>query len=247
MICSNCGHDNPAAAQFCARCGSSLLQPLPPSGLPSAEPRPVEPAPVIRPKAVVNYSEGGTRFLDRVGSRSVAAVLVAVSSLAVIGWLGAQALYTVDQTQFVVVARLGEIIEVHRSPGLNLKVPFIDTVYRLDNRVLSIDVPPTSMPDVDGQFLLIDADVRYQITDPRKFIERLRDEMTASSRIRQIVIAELRNEVGLSTQAEIIGERLSGIEEAARANAAARVNAPENDFGIKIVEVRAIIRAQSDK
>ena len=180
----------------------------------------------------------------------VVAVLVGVN----------QVLYTVDQTQFVVITRFGEITEVHSTPGLKVKVPFIDTVNRLDNRVLRIDVPPTSMPDVDNQFLEMDAYVRYQITDPRKFIQTLRNEVSAASTIGQIVIAALRNEVGLSTQPEIIGGRLLEIQQdrtvveelltadgiptrlaivtAARASANASVNAPENDFGINIVDVR---------
>ena len=268
LICPSCGHDNPADAQFCARCGSSLPQPSPPSGMPPVERRPVERAPVIRPEAVVSYSEGGTRFFDRVGSRSIAAVLVALSSLAILGWLGAQVVYSVDQTQFVVITRFGEITEVHASPGLNFKMPFIDTVHRLDNRVLRVDLPPPSMPDVDNQFLEMDAFVRYQITDPVKFIQTLRNEVSAASTIGQIVIAALRNEVGLSTQAEITGERLTGIEqqdpivellltadgrpasqaivEAARAKIDALVHAPENDFGIEIMDVQAIMRGASD-
>ena len=171
-----------------------------------------------------------------------------------------QVLYTVDETQSVVITRFGEITEVRTSPGLKVKVPFIDTVNRLDNRVLRIDVPPASMPDVDNQFLEVDAYVRYQITDPRKFIETLRDEVSAASIIGQIVIAALRNEVGLSTQEEIIGGRLLEIQQertivealvtadgvptrlaivtAARVSANTAVNAAENDFGIKIVDVR---------
>ena len=171
-----------------------------------------------------------------------------------------QVLYTVDETQSVVITRFGEITEVRTSPGLKVKVPFIDTVNRLDNRVLRIDVPPASMPDVDNQFLEVDAYVRYQITDPRKFIETLRDEVSAASIIGQIVIAALRNEVGLSSQEEILGGRLLEIQQertivealvtadgvptrlaivtAARVSANTAVNAAENDFGIKIVDVR---------
>lgn len=188
-----------------------------------------------------------------------ALILLGVLVLAV--FVGAnQVLYTVDQTQFVVITRFGEITQVYASPGLKVKVPFIDTVNRLDNRVLRIDVPPTSMPDVDNQFLEMDAYVRYQITDPRKFIQTLRNEVSAASTIGQIVIAALRNEVGLSTQPQIIGGRLLEIQqdrtvveplltadgtptrvaivEAARANAEAAVESPENDFGIRIVDVR---------
>lgn len=171
-----------------------------------------------------------------------------------------QALYTVDETQFVVVTRFGEITGVERTPGLKVKAPFIDTANRLDKRILRIDVPPTSMPDVDNQFLEVDAYVRYRIMEPRKFIERLRNENNARATIQQIVIAALRDEVGQSTQPQIIGGRLVGIQEdrteverlrnpdgvdtraaiVARALATANqvVTSAENDFGVSIVDVR---------
>lgn len=171
-----------------------------------------------------------------------------------------QALYTVDETQFVVVTRFGEITGVERTPGLKVKAPFIDTANRLDKRILRIDVPPTSMPDVDNQFLEVDAYVRYRIMEPRKFIERLRNENNARATIQQIVIAALRDEIGRSTQPQIIGGRLIGIQEdrteverlrnadgvdtraaiVARALATANqvVQSAENDFGVSIVDVR---------
>ena len=171
-----------------------------------------------------------------------------------------QALYTVDQTQFVVVTRFGEIQTVVSSPGLKVKAPFVDTANILDKRILRIDVTPTSMPDKDNQFLEVDAYVRYRIEEPRKFIERLRSENNADATIQQIVIAALRDEVGRSTQPEIIGGRLIGIDEdrtvveplqsadgvSTRAAIVARalttanqaVKSPENDFGVDIVDIR---------
>ena len=187
--------------------------------------------------------------------------LVGVVVLGAIGVL--LSAYTVDETQHVVITRFGEIREVHSTPGLKFRAPFIDQVNTLDKRILRIDVPPTSMPDVDNQFLQMDAYVRYRITDPQKFIEKLVSEITAESRIGSIVIAALRDEIGRSTQPQIIGGELLGIEEdrtvvqpltvdgdpngtptrvaiveAARASADATVKAPENDFGIQIVDLR---------
>ena len=92
-----------------------------------------------------------------------------------------QTLYTVDETQFVVVTRFGEIQTIVRSPGLKVKAPFVDTANVLDKRILRIDVTPTSMPDQDNQFLEVDAYVRYRIADPRQFIERLRTESSANA------------------------------------------------------------------
>lgn len=171
-----------------------------------------------------------------------------------------QALYTVDETQYVVVTRFGEIQNIVRTPGLKVKAPFVDTANVLDKRILRIDVTPTSMPDQDNQFLEVDAYVRYRIEDPRKFIERLRSQNNADATIQQIVIAALRDEVGRSTQPEIIGGRLIGIQEdrtevealvdgqgnptraaiVARALATANqeVKSAEKDFGVDIVDIR---------
>lgn len=125
--------------------------------------------------------------------------------------LGPQFLYTVDETQHVVITRFGEVQRVISTPGLKTKIPFIDKVNTIDKRLLRIDVPPTSIPDKENQFLEIDAYVRYLITDPRAFRETLLTEIGAASRIGAVVIAELRSAIGNRSREEIIG----GLTEAA--------------------------------
>ncbi len=180
---------------------------------------------------------------------------------------GPQFFYTVDQTQFAVVTRFGEIKDVKTTPGLKVKLAFADTVTRLDKRLLRIDVPPSSMPDRENQFLEIDAYVRYRIEDPRKFRQTLVDEITAASRISNIVTGELRAEIGQKTRPEIIGGQIltdedgrplkdeesrnivqplepdgvpirEAITRAVRDRSDQRVKSSENDFGITIVDVR---------
>ena len=174
--------------------------------------------------------------------------------------VGPQFFFTVDETQHVVITRFGEVQRIVSTPGLKTKAAFVDTVNVLDKRILRVDVTPISMPDQDNQFLEIDAYARYRIIDPKKFIEKLRDETTAASRIGQIVISQLRSEIGNKKQPEIIGGQLVEIREdrtvvdplleddgtATRAAITRRVRdssdqvvkSPENDFGIEIVDVR---------
>ena len=116
------------------------------------------------------------------------------------------------------------------------------------------------MPDKDQQFLEIDAYVRYKIIDPKRFLLTLRDELTAQSRIGNIVISEIRRVVAANEQTTIIGgvpeKQVDGTtlvkpkktdsEVATRefitrevllgANAA--VKSTENNFGIDITDVR---------
>ena len=133
---------------------------------------------------------------------TVLAVLVFVALLAQVAGFGVA--YTVDETEYVVITRFGEVQRGIASPGLKFKSP-VESVVRFDKRLLRIDVPVQSMPDRDSQFLEIDAYVRYRIRDPKVFLENLRDEFTAGQRIGSLAISAIRDEVGVRDRRDIIG------------------------------------------
>ena len=112
--------------------------------------------------------------------------------------------YTVDEREFVVITRFGQVQREVVNPGLKFKSP-VETVVRFDRRLLRIDVPVASMPDRDSQFLEIDAYVRYKITNPTLFLESLRDETNASRRIGDLAVSAIRDEVGVRDRRDIIG------------------------------------------
>ena len=112
--------------------------------------------------------------------------------------------YTVDETEYVVITRFGEVQRDVVSPGLKFKSP-LESVVRFDRRLLRIDVPVQSMPDRDSQFLEIDAYVRYRITDAKLFLENLQDESIAGTRIGSLAISAIRDEVGVRDRRDIIG------------------------------------------
>ena len=116
-----------------------------------------------------------------------------------------QALYVVDVTEQVIILRFGEVVDTHTTPGLNVKVPFVDTVVRLDKRILRIDAPPVSMPDKEKENLVIDIYARYRITDPVQFRKTLQSESNARSRLGDIVTSTLRDRVAQRDRNEIIG------------------------------------------
>ena len=132
----------------------------------------------------------------------VFAVIIVVSVLAQLAGFGV--LYTVDETQHAVITRFGNVQREISTPGLKFKSP-LETITRFDKRLLRINVPTAAMPDKESQFLEIDAYVRYIIVDPRAFLETLRDQDTASSRIGNLAIAALRAEVGLRDRRDIVG------------------------------------------
>ncbi len=181
---------------------------------------------------------------------------------AIIVWLvvillaifGPATLYTVDETHLAVVTRFGEIRGINTSAGLKIKAPFVDSVNRFDKRVLRVDVPPSTLPDREKEFLDIDAYARYRITDVRKFFEKLGNLDRAEDRIGRIVISGLREEIAQRTKEEIIGARIEETLDGERVIIATEsrqeildrvlaasdqaVKAPENDFGVAILDVR---------
>jgi membrane protease subunit HflC len=118
-----------------------------------------------------------------------------------------QALFQINETEVGIVTRFGEFRSSYITPGLKVKVPFIDTVTKFDKRLQRVDVPPESLLTSDKKRIRVDAYARYKILDPLLFFKTLTDETTADSRIASIVASNLREEIALDTQDEIISEK----------------------------------------
>ena len=115
------------------------------------------------------------------------------------------ALYQVDQTEYALQLRLGEVQHIRKDPGLYIKAPFIDNVQRIDRRTLRADIPPREVPDRDKERLIIDTVIRYQITDPLAFRTSLRNEATAHQRLQTIMYSAMRDTIAQHDRTDIIG------------------------------------------
>ena len=158
-------------------------------------------------------------------------ILIAVLAAAIVG---PQAFFVVDETQVAVVTRFGDPVRSIKSPGLYVKTPFIERVQYLDKRLLVFDAPPDSLLTKDKKRLVIDVYARGRITNPLRFVETLRTESRAASRAIDIVASELRREIGLDDQSEIIQTSRELIMNRVRD----AVEPKLLDFGIQIVDVR---------
>jgi membrane protease subunit HflC len=117
-----------------------------------------------------------------------------------------QIFYTVDETQMAIVTRFGEFKEAHTSPGIRTKWPFVYRVTKFDKRLLRVDAQPASLLTSDKRNLVIDAYARYRIVDPLLFFQRLTSEVEAESRVANIVNSQIRSEVALDLQTDVISE-----------------------------------------
>jgi len=147
--------------------------------------------------------------------------------------------FTVDETQKAAVLRFGEIVRIIEEPGLYFKIPFIQSVTYLEDRVLNYDIQPLDVYTADQKRLAIDNYAIWRVGDPQQFIESTGGRLNnAQGRIDEIVFSDLRNILAGHTLDEIVSEKrslyLQQVTELSREKLA--------DFGIILIDVR-IIRA----
>src|SRR5437588_5084346 len=104
--------------------------------------------------------------------------------------------YQVDETEQVVVTQFGEPTRAPiTTPGLKMKVPFIQTIRRFDKRVLEWDGLPGQIPTLDKRFIVLDTTARWRILDPLRFFQSVGDERSAQSRLDDLINSAARDVV----------------------------------------------------
>ncbi len=143
--------------------------------------------------------------------------------------------FTVDETKKAAVLRFGEIVRIVEEPGLNFKVPFIQNIVYLEDRVLNYDIQPRNVLTSDQKRLVIDNYAIWRIGDPKAFIEATGGRLNnAQSRIDDIVYSDLRNILAKNTLDEIVSEqRLEFLQQVAELS-----RAKLKPFGITLIDVR---------
>ena len=127
--------------------------------------------------------------------REIRLAIAAIILLAALITLG-NALFIVYETQQVVITQFGKPVgKPIMTPGLKIKVPFVQTVHAFERRFLEFDGDPNQIPTKDKRFIWVDTYARWRITDPLLFFQRLRDEQGAQSRLDDILDGETRNTI----------------------------------------------------
>jgi membrane protease subunit HflC len=144
------------------------------------------------------------------------------------------ATFTVYQTRQALVVRLGDPIRIVTEPGLNFKVPLLDSVIYIDKRILDLENPAQEVIASDQKRLVVDAFARYRINDPLKFYQTVGSIEGANSRLSTLLNSALRRVLGEATLTHVVRDE--------RAALMARVREQlENEaqtFGISVVDVR---------
>lgn len=158
--------------------------------------------------------------------------IIIIGALAIL--LMSSSMFTVDMTQNAIVLELQRPKETLSEPGLYFKVPFMQQIRYFSKQLLVNDSMPTEVITRDKKNLLIDNFTMWRIVDPLKFLETVRDERGASSRLDDIIYSELRVEIGTHDLHDIVTET----REAIMGKVSKEANLKASEYGIEVVDVR---------
>src|SRR6195952_2331578 len=166
--------------------------------------------------------------------RSGISGIVAILVLLVIVIVGYSSVFTVTQTEQVLVVRLGEPIRVVTEPGLNFKAPFIDTVISIDKRILDLENPSQEVIASDQKRLVVDAFARYRIKNALRFYQSIGSIQAANIQLTTLLNASLRRVLGEVNFITVVRDE----REALMARIREQLDKEADGYGIQVVDVR---------
>jgi membrane protease subunit HflC len=169
--------------------------------------------------------------------RNIIFVLAAALALLIVLM---QSTFVVRQDRQAIVLRFGEFTRVINAvgrdePGLYFKVPFVDSVVMYDRRNIGLTVEGQSFVASDQETLIVDAVVRWQIADARRFYQSVLSEDVGADRLKNFTESAMRRALGGATSNDIISGRraqlMQQVEVDLNASAA-------TELGVRVIDVR---------
>lgn len=162
---------------------------------------------------------------------STLAILTVFLGIFGIGYISA---FTVTETEWAAVFRLGKIERYDYKPGLHFMMPFVNKVQKFDKRVLTLDDRPQRILIGDKKYVDLDYFVKWKIIDVKKFYRAFGVQRQAAVRMNSIIKDGLQKELGTRT----LRDAISGERAEIMSNINDRANAEMTQFGVKILDVR---------
>jgi modulator of FtsH protease HflC len=141
--------------------------------------------------------------------------------------------FIVHQTQQVIIIRLGQPVRVVMDPGLHFKLPLIDSIVEIDNRIIALESPEQEIILSDQRRLVVDAIARFKIVRPLEFYLTAGSVTEANFRLLTLFDSSIRRVFGTTTINVVGNDRPD-----AMAQVSEQLEMGAQQLGIKIVDVR---------
>ncbi len=113
--------------------------------------------------------------------------------------------YSLSENETAIITQFGQVTgKPVTESGLHYKMPFVQTVNRLDGRLQEWDGKAVNMSTGDKCYMIVDAYSRWKISEPSIYFTSIRDTRTALSRLDDIVGSQIRDAVANNRLIEIV-------------------------------------------
>ena len=128
------------------------------------------------------------------------------------------------------LGRLGEV----RGPGLQLVIPFFQKLVRVDQRVVTMDIPSQDVITRDNISIKVNAVLYFRVVDPNKALVNVENYLYAANQLAQTTLRSVCGEVELDdllAQREKLNKRIQEI-----------IDERTDNWGVKVsmVEIKHI-------
>jgi membrane protease subunit HflC len=162
----------------------------------------------------------------------------------VIGTVLFLSMFTVNETERVVINRLGRLIVDEKTkqpevllPGLHFKMPLVDNILRFDYRIQTLLIPNSRIPTSEKKELIIDLFAKWKIRDLSKFYQSTKGDIrNAETLLRQKVMEALRTEIGRRNLNNVVSHERQAVLDILRIEA----DKTAETLGVKVVDVRIV-------
>ncbi|KAA9031715.1 protease modulator HflC [Niallia endozanthoxylica] len=184
---------------------------------------------------IINMKEKGGSFQWR-GYTKIGIFFVIL--IALLAFIFAN-VFVVKEGEYKVVRQFGEVVRIIDKPGLNYKIPFIQSVTSLPKYQMIYDVEEAEINTKDKKRIIIDNYAVWKIVNPKLMISNARTTENAESRMEEFIYSVVRAELGQLNYDEIIND-----EKSSRGSLNDRITEKVNEFlgndkyGIVVTDVR---------
>ena len=179
--------------------------------------------------------------MTRLIRNPIALAILGLIALVLIG----STVFIVHEDEQAVVIRFGEpqrVINRYQAgqqfgdygAGIAVRIPFIDTVQKIDKRILSVSMEDQQVLSTDQLRLQVDAYARFRVVDPLRMYISARTEERVIDALKPILASSLRDELGRREFAALLSPERGQMME----NIQLALNRVAAQYGAEIVDVR---------
>lgn len=158
-------------------------------------------------------------------------ILVVVAAIVV-----SMSVFIVDEREHALKFQLGEIVASGYEPGIHVKWPFVQSVVKYPNRILTHQESEERFLTGEKNNLVVDYFITWRIADPAQYYARLRTEQAAAARLDNIVKERIRAEISRREVQEVVSAERSELMDQMLVD----VRGNLLEYGVEVVDVRVM-------